>query len=291
MGYTNQDPGCCCNESCTTTICVRSPCGPEDSSGNPTSGATGVTVTVSNSSGFSTQGTTPSGVSSLGCVTLTIPASGKFTVATSGSARYNNTSQVLTLGCSTTTTIILTAASGFICSCFANEPIPAMLTVTGGNGSAPLDPTNFTFTLPASADVLVSDISGTCNGTVEANPCTVGDELTVQFSPGQDPNVCFSIVQSWTRSTDCNQSDSGTITTDDFSFYLNSNQGAGFIEQWLNGPPSDADSVCMGFFSQDDLSTGNSTGTPPFPVPLNITINFPAGGFSSPPITSITITE
>jgi hypothetical protein len=270
--------------TCTVTICTDS----SACSNGIFTPATGVSVAVTNSSGFSAQGTTPSGSGSSGCITLAIPASGEFTIATS-SSRYADTSVTTKLSCGGRIAIALDQATGTICSCLASEPIPAMLIAKGGDGSTTIDPTNLTFTLPASVDVLVPDNGGTCNGSIEANPCTTGSDLTVQFTPGQDPNACLSIVESWTRSSDCNQSEGAPLLPDALSLYLNAPQG-GFTEQWLSGPPSDVDSVCMGFVSQDDLSTGNSTAGP-FPVPLNITINFPAGGFSSPPISSITITE
>jgi hypothetical protein len=270
--------------TCTVTICTDS----SVCSNGIFTPATGVSVAVTNSSGFSAQGTTPSGSGSSGCITLAIPASGEFTIATS-SSRYADTSVTTNLSCGGRIAIALDQATGTICSCLASEPIPAMLIAKGGDGSTTIDPTNLTFTLPASVDVLVPDNGGTCNGSIEANPCTTGSDLTVQFTPGQDPNACLSIVESWTRSSDCNQSEGAPLLPDALSLYLNAPQG-GFTEQWLSGPPSDVDSVCMGFVSQDDLSTGNS-GAGPFPVPINKTINFPAGGFSSPPISSITITE
>jgi hypothetical protein len=273
---------CCPESTCTVTICTDS----SVCSNGVFTPATGVTVGVTQGGTTIGSGVTPSGLSSSGCITLTIPASGSFAITTS-SSRYADVNLTTRLACGQTVAISLDQATGTVCSCLALEPIPPLLTVTGGSGSATFS--NGAFTLTAAVNALVPDNFGTCNGTIEANPCTTGGDLTVQFFPGNDPNACLSIVEQWTRSTDCNQSEGGPITTDDFSLYLNAPQG-GFIEQWLNGPPSDVDSVCMGFFSQDDISTGNSAAGP-FPVPLNVTINFPAGGFSSPPISSITITE
>jgi hypothetical protein len=65
MGFTNQDPGCCC--SCMTTICVFG-CG----------AAIGTADTVNILQGADTVATGTTGTS--GCVTLSIPSAGSYTV-------------------------------------------------------------------------------------------------------------------------------------------------------------------------------------------------------------------
>jgi hypothetical protein len=251
--------------------------------------ATGVTVVV-------TQGgkTIGSGVtsSSTGCFTLTIPESNSnYTLATSGNPRYKDTTiSGALLSCGETVDISLDKSDDFVCSCLSNEPVSPTLMVTGGTGSTTISSGGgSSFTLSAGVSVLVPDNFGNCFGGIQSDPCSVGSDLTVPFSPGQGSD-CLEIVQSWTRSTDCNQSESSPVLPDAFSLYINQGQSAGIVDQWLSGPPSDASSVCMGYFTQDDLSQGTS-GPGPFSVPLNITINFPAGGISSPPIPSLTITE
>jgi hypothetical protein len=278
--------GCCC-PSCSTTICTLSPCTPSGGTSPP---ATGVTVTVTNSDGFSFQGTTPSGAGGLGCLTFTIPASGLYTVATSGNARYNNTSAIHQLNCGGQFIIPLTAADGFICSCLANEPISENLLITGGAGSTTVPSTGLgTFTLPFSGPVMVPDDFGTCNGTIDADPCTTGTgSLDITFVFGAT-TPCGDIQQQWNASTDCTENIiDGPAGSLDF-YFAGHNVGNDSIAQWGTAL------TCFGFTQQDGLS--DPTFPVPATVPLNITVTFPPTGSplgpaaSNPPISTITITE
>jgi hypothetical protein len=285
MALTRNSPGCCgCNTSCSTTICVLSPCGPDSG----TAPATGVTVTVSNSSGFSVSGTTTGGPNPLGCVTLTIPATGVYTVATSGNARYNPTSGTFSLGCADQVTIPLTAADGFVCSCLANEPISENLVFTGGTGSVTIPSTTGTFTLPATVPIVTTDNFGACNGTIDSDPCSTGSgSLDVSFTWG-----CGIVQESWCAASDCTENiiDGPANPID---FYFNTAVGGSCanaqIEQW--GDAND----CMGYTAQTGLS--DAIFSVPQTVPLSITLTFPPTGSplgtaaSNPPISTITITE
>jgi hypothetical protein len=281
--------GCGCNTSCSTTICALSPCIPSSGTAPP---ATAVTVTVSNSSGFSVSGTTPGGDNPLGCVVLTIPATGVYTVATSGNARYNPTSGTFSLGCADQVTIPLTAADGFVCSCLANEPISANLLITGGTGTATVPSTLGSFTLPATVPIVTTDNFGTCNGTIDSDPCSTGSgSLDVQFTFGAT-TVCNDVQQQWCAATDCTENiiDGPANPID---FYFNTAVGGSCanasIEQW--GDAND----CLGYTAQTGLS--DATFPVPQTVPLSITLTFPPTGSplgtaaSNPPISTITITE
>jgi hypothetical protein len=286
MALTRNSPGCCgCNTSCSTTICVLSPCGPDGA----TAPSTGVTVTVSNSSGFSVSGVTPGGPNPLGCVTLTIPGTGKFTVATSGNARYNPTSGTFTLGCSDQLTINLEVAENFNCACFSNEPVSLNLLVTGGTGSATIPSSGTTnFTLTASVEAMTPPNFTSCNGETLTNTCTTGNAtITVPFT---FTRTCNDIQQGWVATTDCTINfSSGDGDDTEFNFYGADGVGGGGAEVWGTALS------CMGFNS--DGASDDPIFPVPQTVPIMFTVNFPPTGSTAgtaannPPISSILITE
>lgn len=103
---------CCCG-ACTTTICVTG-CG-----GN----LAGVTVTIKSGVTIIDSGTTTAG----GCVTLTIPSAGSYTVVVSGG--FTNNTSTHTLSCGGSTTIGLgSPPAGSICC--GTCPVPLTLTLT-----------------------------------------------------------------------------------------------------------------------------------------------------------------
>jgi hypothetical protein len=289
MALTKNSPGCCCNQqSCTTTICTLSPCTTLDGT---TPAATGVTVTVTNSSGFSFSGVTPSGAGGLGCLVFTIPASGLYTVATSGNQRYNDTSATHQLNCGGEFKIPLTAAGNFICSCFSTEPISPNLLITGGTGTATIPSNTFpqAFTLPASVPVLTPGDHTSCNGETLEDPCTTGSgsiNVSFVFNSGEGgKSGCNDIQQSWLATTDCNAniSDGGGSTALDF--YAGTGIGPGENEEW--GTPTE----CMGAIASAD--SVDPTYPSPQSVPIMFTVSFPVGPITgtNPPISSVTVTE
>lgn len=118
MGLTRLQPGACCGCGCNTTICVVQ-CGSV-----PVYGAS---VVVASGSTTVASGTTGSG----GCVTLSIPSAGSYTVqvTVSGTMVYNASR---TLSCNGTITVAL-SASGLVCC--GGYAIPYNLTLTDAGGS------------------------------------------------------------------------------------------------------------------------------------------------------------
>lgn len=275
MALTKNSPGCCCGE-CTTNICVTSPCADTDNL------ATNVTVTVKDGSGSTVfSGTTTSTVA---CFVATIPAAGSYTVATSGNARYADTTGTYTLGCGGTVTINLSPGDGFVCACFANEPVSENLVITGPLDSATV-PSNSTtnFTLAASVPVLTPSPFTSCNTGTLTDPCATGTgTLDIPFT---FTRVCNDVQQGWVIATDCTVS----ITFGGGGGGLHLYGGpsvapGGTTQQWgtvVN---------CFGYQALADSVT--SLFPVPQSVPINFTVSFLAGiGGTAPPIASITITE
>jgi hypothetical protein len=284
IGVTDCNCDCGAPPTCNATICVASSC----NDGETFVAATGVTVTVTQ--GSTTIGSPITGVS--GCVTLAIPGDGNFTIATSGNQRYVNTSLTTKLSCGQTVDISLDPAPGFLClPCLAGEPISENLLISGGTGSITVPANELTgnFTLPATVPLLTTDVSGTCNGSVTANPCTTGSgTLDVQFEFGANPTACVDLEQQWSGATDCTGSGDDGVTCNPFEFYT-ANPAIGQFPQW--GTPE----ACFGFCEQDSVEdmvapVNNS-------VPLLIVLSFsstgaPEGGtVANPPISTVTITE
>ena len=244
--------------------------------------ATSVTVTITQGSTVVYTGTTSSNT---GCLAVTIPSVGTYTIATSGNARYNNTSGSHALTCGGSVVINLTAATGYGCACPWLEPVPHTLTATGGTGSTTFSiaggfPVNFV--LPCSVTVLIPDPFGNCGGTIVADPCTTTTGLNVTFTffnPGGGP-VC-SVEELFLCSTDCDQT---TCTGSTPSFYRRTVSTGGLVDQW--GNPL----LCFGYCGFSDGYTYNFV--PPLPVPVNVTMTFGVGTFGmNAPISSVTLTE
>ena len=107
MGLTRLQPGACCgcSASCTTTICVTG------CNATPLSGAS---VTIRSGGATVASGTT---TSPAGCVTLTIPSAGSYTVVVSATGFTTDTS-TQSLACGGTTTIALNVdAVNYTCGC------------------------------------------------------------------------------------------------------------------------------------------------------------------------------
>lgn len=128
MGFTNQDPGCCCG-GCISGICATA-CGVSVS---------GITFAVTNTSGFSGSCTTDV----TGCCGVTIPAAGTYTVTPSGGPSSGE-SYLVHLGCGTTTFIDLGASDPtdpdpppptFQCCGNNGCILPNVMTLTDGGGS------------------------------------------------------------------------------------------------------------------------------------------------------------
>jgi hypothetical protein len=113
MGLTMQDPGCCCG-GCTVTICVSSSA---CVTGTPIPGAL---VTIKSGSTTVASGTTSSG----GCVTLTIPSAGTYTVDVTAT-EWTNFSGSRALTCGGTANVSFTSvATGYFCCNAWPVPLP-----------------------------------------------------------------------------------------------------------------------------------------------------------------------
>jgi hypothetical protein len=280
---------CCCGPAptCTTKVVCTS-C----STGETTGPATNVLVTILNGTDEVSSGTTDS----TGSVTLTIPATGTFTLTTSGNARYTPTSGTGRITCGGVTTVPLSPADGFICfPCWA-EPIPTNLTVTCAGvetvvnvGEGGLFSVCLSVSPPGSA---ITTPSGLCNGSITSDPCTentdpVGVQITA-FITDESGSAC-NATQEWQVATACTvPSDGGGDAA--FEFY---SAGApdclfspGVQDMW-----SPTEFTCDVQITQiENVEASFGTGNP---VPVNITVNFPAGPISglAAPVASLTITE
>jgi hypothetical protein len=262
---------------CTTKICLSSGCG---------GGATNVLVTILNGSTRISSGATDS----TGCVTLSIPSAGSYTVTTSGSARYANTSGTHALTCGGVTTISLSPASGYSCLACWQEPVPNTLFLHVAGTAYPVVNINsggiITASVPIS-NLLVPVATANCSLTV-ANPCTgpTTGNLSVPFIFAA--GGC-SVDQQWAACTDCNVaalSGSPCPTPQNSANFPNFNNvfiTTVFNQQWERFP------TCIGVCTVGDSSIVSWTSRP---VPVNITINFPVGvDGTNPPVATATLTE
>ncbi len=261
---------CCCGGSCTTKICCLSPCG----SGNP---GTAITVTIKSGATTISSGT----VGSDGCVTLSIPHTGSYTVTTTGNARYGNTTGTYTLNCGGTQDIALSAGTGYSCQCGWTEPVPRFLTVTGGGATTTWDTNTTAFTLsPTIGNYLATNIFGNCTGSVHVNSCTTGaGTLNVHFSINR---VNCTVQETWGPATDCMEI--APCTPVSYPYYQDVASINGLVPQYTIA------GICFGYCTLDEFNIQSLTGSPG--VPVNVTITFGPGlGGTTPPIGSITITE
>jgi hypothetical protein len=267
--------------SCTTKICLSSACG---------GGATNVLVTILNGSTTISSGTTDS----TGCVTLSIPSAGSYTVTTAATARYNSTSGTHALTCSGVTTISLSTASGYSCLVCWQEPVPNTLYLTVAGTAYPVININSGPTITASvpiSNLLVVAANADCT-TTTVNPCTapVSGNLSVPFVFGI--GGC-SVNQQWSACTDCAVADtSGSpcptpVNSTNYPYFVNGTIGDGFGELWQSSPPPRT--VCSGLCGNGDSSSQSWSSRP---VPVNITITFPIGvDGTNPPVLTATLTE
>ena len=122
MGYTNQDPGCCCGGACDITICVTA-CG---------AAQPGIPVQVESGSSVVASGTTGGG----GCVTFTTLTAGTYTVVVSVPGfDVNTSSHSLVCGTSTTIDVGIFPDTGACCGSCA---LPETLFWTDANGTFPI---------------------------------------------------------------------------------------------------------------------------------------------------------
>jgi hypothetical protein len=288
MGLTNQDPGCCCSGACTTTICLANQC----------TGGVSTNVLVTILSGGTTISSGTTGL--LGCVTLSIPSAGTYTVTTAATTRYASTSSSRALTCGGTTTITLFAKTGYGClPCFL-EPIPDTLifTVDGvpysisgivtGGGTV-----NFTDTR-SNAGMLTFGPFYSCSGAMTTNPCVSGGSLTTKFivtfqTGGANP---CSVNQIYAFTSTCTHDVAHVpcVFPTDYPFYSNDlTSGGGTFFQWNSG------ALCLGYCNSNcnqaiSIGTGN-------PVPVNLTLTYSLAGsvcptaLLGPPLTNVVITE
>lgn len=166
---------CCCASSCTTTICAKSA-----ACGSFTTNIVGATVQIKTGATVIASGTT---TSPLGCVVLTIPAAGSYTVVVAASGYPTNTS-TKTLSCGGTTTISfgLTDINSVCCKSLVPIPLTVFFTVCGTtislvwnsgsslwNGAACISTTG----------VSKATVAGGCIGPA---PGTGNAELSIQFT-------------------------------------------------------------------------------------------------------------
>ena len=277
MGYTNQDPGCCCG-GCDTKICLANTCG---------SGGSGTNVPVTILSGSTTisSGTTDN----TGCVVLSIPNAGTYTVTTAATARYNSTSGSHALTCGGVISITLTPKSDHSCLPCFQEPVPNTLYLTVAGTAYPVVNINsgptITASVPISNLLTTTQFAPDC-ATVRPNPCTIAaGNLSVPFIFGS--GGC-NVDQRWFACTDCSH-DSGIScpspkNSSTYPYYNNSFNDATFIGLWKQGIKCFG--ICNGGIS-DSLPSWTSR-----PVPVNITINFPNSiDGTTPPVLTATLTE
>jgi hypothetical protein len=130
MPLTAFDPGCCCTPTptpppCSTTICVQG-CGGQYQPN--------ATVTIKSGSTVIATGTTDA----TGCVTLSIPAAGSYTVIVV-LAGFSTSTSTLTLGCGGLQIIALTLADAWTCFCTGTGNCPSWpfgtVKINDGQGS------------------------------------------------------------------------------------------------------------------------------------------------------------
>jgi hypothetical protein len=278
LGTPKAGSGCGCCAPCTTTIVCSSPCG----SGNL---APGVLVTILSGATTIDSGTT----NSLGSVTLTIGSAGTYTVTTTGTSRYQNTSGSHALVCGGTTTINLTTGTGYTClSCF-QQPVPntLFLTVAG----TPYTVTNINSGPIVTALVPIANLmvpSASANCTTPANPCTgpISGNLSVPFIFAA--GGC-SVNQQWAACTDCTVvalTGSPCPTPQNTAHFPNFNNvfiTTVFNPQWTIFPN------CIGICTVGDSSMVSWTSRP---TPVNISMSFSIGvDGTTPPVLTATLTE
>ncbi len=282
------NPCCCSPTDCEVTICLHG-CGG--------AAAKNVTVTIKSGATVITSGVTGSN----GCVTLTIPAAGVYTIVTSGQPRYGVFSGARTLSCNGNVSLSLSPASGYVCSPCFNEPIPTTLNYTadGISGSFAYSSTVGLCLTKNISGVMTPFGGGDCSGTTTTNPCTIGtSDVCAQISlffnsvpPTGGPPICGG-QEAWNVSTDCDQTVAPTINPTNYPYYLFTacptcpaiSNGI-FIPQWL-----EVGVACRGYAGHPNASL--ITYSSPQNVPVNITLTFPnaLGGFV-PLFSAITITE
>lgn len=155
----------CCCAGCTTTICVQSA-----ACGSFTTKIVGATVQIKSGATVVASGTT---TSPLGCVILTIPAAGSYTVVVSATGYPSPNMSTHTLSCGGTTTITFGINDpNFIC-CQNLVPIPLTIfwTVCGHTITLTYDVAS-TFWIGSAcvfpATTTISTGGAPCTGTAQA---------------------------------------------------------------------------------------------------------------------------
>jgi Carboxypeptidase regulatory-like domain len=171
-GSTGKGCGCC---GCSTTICVHSA-----SCGSFTTNIVGATVQIKTGSTVIASGTT---TGPLGCVVLTIPAAGSYTVVVAASGYPTNTS-TKTLSCGGTTTITfgITDVNSVCCKSLVPIPLTVFWTVCGVTITLTFDTSSSIWlggTCGFPATTTISTGGAPCHGTAPAAGTT---SVTIAFT-------------------------------------------------------------------------------------------------------------